>query len=85
MGTLEVPDVSLFRPEAEESGFLDENLDMGRILLKILDVNSLVEDAVSSKVLGKNSGHHGVGLWLLPSSSTMHATLMHGDFMSEIT
>ncbi|KAE9449346.1 hypothetical protein C3L33_18737, partial [Rhododendron williamsianum] len=69
--TLEVPDVGLFKPEAE-SGFLDEKLDMGRILLvqKILDVNSLVEDMVSSKVLGKNSGYHGVGavgLWLLPS------------------
>ncbi|KAH7851418.1 hypothetical protein Vadar_011334 [Vaccinium darrowii] len=56
----------LNRPEAEESEFSNENLDMGGIL-KRLDVNSLVEDAVSSKVLGKNSGYHGVGLWLLPS------------------
>ncbi|KAF7130821.1 hypothetical protein RHSIM_Rhsim10G0051800 [Rhododendron simsii] len=84
--TLEVPDVSLFRPEAEESGFLDENLDMGRILLKILDVNSLVEDAVSSKVLGKNSGYHGVGLWLLPSfinhACNPNARRFHvGDYM----
>ncbi|KAG5527667.1 hypothetical protein RHGRI_028558 [Rhododendron griersonianum] len=85
--TLEVPDVSLFKPEAE-SGFLDENLDMGRILLvhKILDVNSLVEDMVSSKVLGKNSGYHGVGLWLLPSfinhACNPNAWRFHvGDYM----
>ncbi|KAE9449675.1 hypothetical protein C3L33_18425, partial [Rhododendron williamsianum] len=83
--TLEVPDVGLFRPEAEESGFLNENLDMGRIL-KILDVNSLVEDTVSSKVLGKNSGYHGVGLWLLPSfinhACNPNARRLHvGDYM----
>jgi len=34
----------------------------------MLNVNSLVEDAVSAKVLGKNSGYYGVGLWLLASS-----------------
>lgn len=83
--TLEVTDVSLFRPEAEESGFFNENLDMGRIL-KILDVNSCVEDAVSSKVLGINSCYHGVGLWILPSfinhACNPNARRLHvGDYM----
>ncbi|KAH7854642.1 hypothetical protein Vadar_016274 [Vaccinium darrowii] len=64
--TFEVPDVCVFRSEAEESGFSNKNLDMGRIL-KIFDVTSVVEDAVSSKVLGRNNGYHGVGLWLFPS------------------
>jgi len=43
---LEVPDISLFRPEAEENGQSNEKPDMARVL-SILDVNSLVEDAVS--------------------------------------
>ncbi|XP_057949139.1 methyltransferase FGSG_00040 [Malania oleifera] len=64
---LEVPDISLFRPETEESrDFSHEKLDRDRIL-SILDVNSLVEDAVSAKVLGKNSDYYGVGLWILPA------------------
>lgn len=83
--TLEVPDISLFRPEADESGFSNANVDMGK-MLKILDVNSLVEDAVSSKVLGKNSGYHGVGLWVLPSfinhACNPNARRLHvGDYM----
>ncbi|CAL5428807.1 unnamed protein product [Camellia sinensis] len=61
---LEVPDLSLFRPETEESSFSNEKLDMGKIL-SILDVNSLVEDAISAKVLGKNSDYYGVGIWVL--------------------
>ena len=63
---LEVPDVNLFRPETEESGLSMGKLDMGKIL-SILDVNSLVEDATSAKVLGKNSDYYGVGLWILPA------------------
>ncbi|KAG6654235.1 hypothetical protein CIPAW_05G131500 [Carya illinoinensis] len=46
---LQVPDISLFGPEGEETSHSNEKLDMGRIL-NILDVNSLVEDAVSAKV-----------------------------------
>uniref|UniRef100_M4E7D3 SET domain-containing protein n=2 Tax=Brassica campestris TaxID=3711 RepID=M4E7D3_BRACM len=62
---LEIPDISLFRPEQafETCG---EDLDMEK-LLSILDVNSLVEDAVSAKVLGKNKEYYGVGLWTLAS------------------
>lgn len=65
---LEVPDMSFFRPEVEKNGCSskEERLDMDNIL-SILDVNSLVEEAVSAKVLGKNSDFYGVGLWLLAS------------------
>ena len=83
---LEVPDISLFRPEAEEeSSYLDKKLDMASIL-NILDVNSLVEDAVSAKVLGKNSGYYGVGLWILASfinhSCSPNARRLHvGDYV----
>ncbi|KAF8399507.1 hypothetical protein HHK36_015374 [Tetracentron sinense] len=65
---LEVPDISLFRPETEESIFSKEKKkpNTGRIL-SILDVNSLTEDAISAKVLGKNSDYYGVGLWILAS------------------
>ncbi|KAK3001752.1 hypothetical protein RJ639_020479 [Escallonia herrerae] len=63
---LEVPDINLFRPEVGERIFSNENLEMGR-MLSILDVNSLVEDAISAKVLGKNSDYYGIGLWLLAS------------------
>lgn len=53
-------------------------------ILDILDVNSLVEDTVSAKVLGKNSDHYGVGFWLLPSfinhSCSPNARCLHiGD------
>ncbi|PON54148.1 N-terminal acetyltransferase A, auxiliary subunit [Parasponia andersonii] len=63
---LEVPDISLFRPETEEDGTSScfEKLDSNRVL-SILDVNSIVEDGVSSKVLGKNSDYYGIGLWIL--------------------
>ncbi|GLT54654.1 hypothetical protein SLA2020_278360 [Shorea laevis] len=82
---LEVPDISLFRPEAEENSHSNEKPDMARIL-SILDVNSLVEDAVSAKVLGKNSGYYGVGLWLLASfinhSCSPNARRLHvGDYV----
>lgn len=82
---LQVPDISLFRPEAEETNHSDEMLDMGRIL-NILDVNSLVEDAVSAKVLGKNSDYYGVGLWVLASfinhSCNPNARRLHvGDYV----
>ncbi|XWS64240.1 hypothetical protein CRYUN_Cryun06bG0169400 [Craigia yunnanensis] len=63
---LEVPDMSFFRPEVEKNGCSKEKLDMDKIL-SILDVNSLVEEAVSAKVLGKNSDFYGVGLWVLAS------------------
>ncbi|XP_031287962.1 uncharacterized protein LOC116146683 isoform X1 [Pistacia vera] len=63
---LDVPDTCLFKPETEESSHSTQEIDMGRIL-SILDVNSLVENAVSAKVLGKNRGLYGVGLWILAS------------------
>ncbi|OVA12204.1 SET domain [Macleaya cordata] len=65
---LEVPDISLFRPETGEEKYLlpKEKPEMSRIL-NILDVNSLTEDAISAKVLGKNSDYYGVGLWILAS------------------
>ncbi|KAL0385821.1 UNVERIFIED_CONTAM: Anaphase-promoting complex subunit [Sesamum radiatum] len=64
---LEVPEIGIFRPEAEmSSGISEDKLDMGR-MLSILDVNSMLEDAISAKVLGKNADYHGVGLWILAS------------------
>lgn len=67
--TLEVPDIAVFQPEAElrtaangGGGSLDKET-----LLNILDVNSVLEDAVSANVLGKNAGYQGVGLWILAS------------------
>ncbi|XP_021910169.1 LOW QUALITY PROTEIN: uncharacterized protein LOC110823968 [Carica papaya] len=63
---LPVPDISLFRPESEMRSSSYEKLDTNRIL-SILDVNSLVEEAVSAKVMGKNSEYYGVGLWVLTS------------------
>ena len=64
---LEVPDVNLFRAETEEESALSMGKpDMDKIL-STLDVNSLVEDAASAKVLGKNSDYYGVGLWILPA------------------
>ncbi|XVE91524.1 hypothetical protein REPUB_Repub01dG0017100 [Reevesia pubescens] len=82
---LEVPDMSFFRPEIEENGGSNEKLDMEKIL-SILDVNSLVEEAVSAKVLGKNSDFYGVGLWLLASfinhSCNPNARRLHvGDYV----
>ncbi|KAK2636172.1 hypothetical protein Ddye_030964 [Dipteronia dyeriana] len=82
---LEVPNISIFRAESEESNYSNGKLDMDRIL-SILDVNSLVEEAVSAKVLGKNRGFHGVGLWLLASfinhSCNPNARRVHvGDFV----
>lgn len=82
---VEVPDVSAFRPEAEERRSSNEKLDMGKIL-SILDVNSLVEDAISAKVLGKNKGLYGVGLWALASfinhSCSPNARRVHvGDYI----
>lgn len=80
---LEVPDTCLFKPETEGSSYSTGQVDMGRIL-SILDVNSLVEDGVSAKVLGKNRGVYGVGLWILASfinhSCSGNARRMHvGD------
>ncbi|XVE53199.1 hypothetical protein DITRI_Ditri02bG0184700 [Diplodiscus trichospermus] len=82
---LEVPDISFFRPEAEKTGCSNEKLDMDKIL-SILDVNSLVEEAVSAKVLGKNSDFYGVGLWVLASfinhSCNPNARRLHvGDYL----
>ncbi|KAI3983151.1 hypothetical protein MKX01_030873 [Papaver californicum] len=65
---LQVPDISVFRPDNDEfllSG--DMKPDVAKIL-NILDVNSLTEeDGISAKVLGKNSEYYGVGLWILAS------------------
>ncbi|KAG5604050.1 hypothetical protein H5410_025542 [Solanum commersonii] len=64
---LEVPDIDLFRAEGEDSStFHDKKIDKEK-LLNILDVNSLVEELISAKVLGKNSDVHGIGLWILSS------------------
>ncbi|KAK8522884.1 hypothetical protein V6N13_115833 [Hibiscus sabdariffa] len=83
---LEVPDMSIFRPEIEGNGSSkDQKLEMDKIL-SILDVNSLVEEAVSAKVLGKNSDFYGVGLWMLASfinhSCNSNARRLHvGDYV----
>lgn len=83
---LEVPEINLFKPESEHIvGYPNEKLDVNRIL-SILDVNSLVEDAISSKVLGKNSDYYGVGLWVLASfinhSCVPNARRLHvGDYL----
>ncbi|WCJ22208.1 SET domain protein 35 [Euphorbia peplus] len=64
---LEVPEMSLFKPDGDVVSLPnDQDLDMAR-LMSILDVNSLVEDSISSKVIGKNSDLYGVGLWILAS------------------
>ncbi|KAK9119187.1 hypothetical protein Scep_017280 [Stephania cephalantha] len=82
---LGVPDISLFRPEADELVFTKEKPDMGKIL-SILDVNSLTEDAISATVLGRNKEYSGVGLWILASfinhSCNPNARRLHvGDHM----
>ncbi|KAJ4828079.1 hypothetical protein Tsubulata_027224 [Turnera subulata] len=82
---LEVPEIDIFRPETEEIGQSNEKVDMVR-LMSTLDVNSLVEDSVSAKVLGKNSDYYGVGLWLLASfinhSCIPNARRLHvGDYL----
>ncbi|CDP00361.1 unnamed protein product [Coffea canephora] len=61
-----VPEIDLFRPEAEDSCISNHDLDVEQ-LSSILDVNSFVEGAISGKVLGENSRYYGVGLWLLAS------------------
>ncbi|MCL7036354.1 hypothetical protein MKW94_014973 [Papaver nudicaule] len=64
---LQVPDISLFRPDSELSLSESVKPEVGKIL-NILDVNSLTEeDGISAKVLGKNSDYYGVGLWILAS------------------
>ncbi|PIN13291.1 Histone-lysine N-methyltransferase [Handroanthus impetiginosus] len=66
-GSLEVPDIGVFRHETEvKSGTSCEKLDVRR-MMGILDVNSIVEDAISAKVLGKNADYQGIGLWILAS------------------
>ncbi|XVF85900.1 hypothetical protein PTKIN_Ptkin17bG0155000 [Pterospermum kingtungense] len=83
---LDVPDMGLFRPEIEKNGrSKEEKVDMDKIL-SILDVNSLVEEAVSARVLGKNSDFYGVGLWVLASfinhSCNPNARRLHvGDYV----
>ncbi|KAL0695365.1 hypothetical protein Bca4012_062545 [Brassica carinata] len=79
---LEIPDISLFRPEEASETY--DDLDMEK-LLSILDVNSLVEDAVSANVMGKNKEYYGVGLWTLASfinhSCVPNARRLHvGDY-----
>lgn len=83
---LEVPEINLFKPESEQNWYPNEKkLDATRIL-SILDVNSIVEDSISSKVLGKNSDYYGVGLWVLASfinhSCIPNARRLHvGDYV----
>lgn len=62
---LQVPDMGIFGQEANNSTRFSK-LDGNRVL-SILDVNSLVEDSISAKVLGKNSDYYGIGLWVLAS------------------
>ncbi|KAL8161495.1 hypothetical protein V2J09_012984 [Rumex salicifolius] len=64
---LETPNVDFFRPHSEKRLCLSYEQNKETEILSILDVNSMVEDSISSKVLGKNNGYYGVGLWLLPS------------------
>ncbi|KAL3823959.1 hypothetical protein ACJIZ3_019988 [Penstemon smallii] len=65
--SMEVPNIESFRPEAEmNSGISSEKLDVSK-MLSILDVNSILEHSISSKVLGKNVDYQGVGLWVLAS------------------
>ncbi|GJT57911.1 anaphase-promoting complex/cyclosome 2 [Tanacetum coccineum] len=64
---LEVPDISMFRPESgQDCRFVGEKIDIAA-MLSILDVNSLVEEMFSSKFTGKNGDYHGVGIWVLAS------------------
>ncbi|XP_010499000.1 PREDICTED: uncharacterized protein LOC104776604 [Camelina sativa] len=65
---LEIPEISLFRPDeaVETCGDSKQSLDSEK-LLSILDVNAMVEDAISAKVMGKNKEYYGVGIWTLPS------------------
>ncbi|XP_074309708.1 methyltransferase FGSG_00040 [Silene latifolia] len=64
---LEIPEISEFKAESLGGKDIDsKKVEMEKIL-SVLDVNSLVEDAVSAKVLGKNRDYYGVGLWLIPS------------------
>ncbi|KZV56960.1 hypothetical protein F511_14968 [Dorcoceras hygrometricum] len=60
--SLGIPDIGSFT----DSDISSEKLDMER-MLSILDVNSILEDAISAKVLGKNVDYQGVGLWVLAS------------------
>ncbi|XP_065859464.1 methyltransferase FGSG_00040-like [Euphorbia lathyris] len=83
---LEVPEMSLFKPDGDVDNNLEnEDLDKAR-LMNILDVNSLVEASVSSKVLGNNRHLYGVGLWVLASfinhSCTPNSRRLHiGDYI----
>ncbi|KAL6547081.1 hypothetical protein OROMI_022802 [Orobanche minor] len=66
-GSLGIPEIGIFRPEADlSSGDSCEKLDIEK-MLSILDVNAILEDANSAKVLGKNADYQGVGLWILAS------------------
>ncbi|KAL6562506.1 hypothetical protein OROGR_003513 [Orobanche gracilis] len=67
-GSLGIPEIGIFRPEADylSSGDSCEKLDIEK-MLSILDVNALLENANSAKVLGKNADYQGVGLWILAS------------------
>ncbi|CAA0828664.1 SET domain protein 35 [Striga hermonthica] len=66
-GSLGIPEIGIFRSDADlNGGDSCKELDTRKIL-SILDKNSILEDAVSSKVLGKNADYQGVGLWALAS------------------
>lgn len=83
---LEVPEINLFKPESEQNGYPNEKKPDATRILSILDVNSIVEDSISSNVLGKNSDYYGVGLWVLASfinhSCIPNARRLHvGDYV----
>ncbi|KAL1569917.1 methyltransferase [Salvia divinorum] len=83
---LEAPDMEVFRSEAEVGiGNVGGRVDNER-LRSILDVNSVLEDAISAKILGKNADYQGVGLWILASfinhSCDPNVRRVHvGDYM----
>lgn len=78
--------MSLFKPETDEiSSKTNKELDKVK-MMSILDVNALVKDSVSAKVLGKNEDYYGVGLWVLASfinhSCNPNARRLHvGDYV----
>ncbi|KAG6397733.1 hypothetical protein SASPL_143903 [Salvia splendens] len=82
----EAPGMEVFRPEADVGiGDFSGRVDKER-LLSILDVNSVLEDAISAKVLGRNADYQGVGLWILASfinhSCEPNVRRVHvGDYM----
>lgn len=61
---LDNPNINIYKSETDL--IKGEEIDKTKIL-NLLDVNSMVEGAAPSKVLGTNSELYAVGLWTLPS------------------